>query len=156
MKKLFTPALILAAGMFAYAPTMSLDAPYESTMGLVQKIFYYHAPVGIVMFVSTFTCGFASLAYLVRGKAKSDRLAEAAPDAPAVSSAAVPFVTEALRWLPGGESVPGVELPPVVPGRASARALITACAAFGASGDSPRAAARIPRCSSSGSRSFNR
>ena len=49
----------------------------------------------------------------------ADRLAEAAPDAPAVSSAAVPFVTEALRWLPGGESVPGVELPSVVPGRAA-------------------------------------
>ena len=36
--------------MFAYAPFMIAQAPYESTMGLVQKIFYFHVPSGIVMF----------------------------------------------------------------------------------------------------------
>ena len=30
--------------MFAYAPFMIIEAPYESTMGLVQKIFYFHVP----------------------------------------------------------------------------------------------------------------
>ena len=40
--------------MFAYAPFMILGAPYESTMGLVQKIFYFHAPSGMVMFLSAF------------------------------------------------------------------------------------------------------
>jgi heme exporter protein C len=84
------PAMLVGAlAMFAAAPYFIAQAPYESTMGLVQKIFYYHAPVGIVMFVATFTCGFASLAYLIRGKAKSDRLAEAAAELTVVLGAIV-------------------------------------------------------------------
>lgn len=81
--------LMLALAMFGVAPLLIAQAPYESTMGLVQKIFYYHAPVGIVMFVATFTCGFASLAYLLRGKASSDRLAEAAAELTVVLGAIV-------------------------------------------------------------------
>ena len=30
--------------MFAVAPFLIANAPYESTMGLVQKIFYFHVP----------------------------------------------------------------------------------------------------------------
>ena len=46
------PAMLMVAlAMFGIAPYFIAQAPYESTMGLVQKIFYYHAPVGIVMFV---------------------------------------------------------------------------------------------------------
>jgi len=58
-------------------------------MGLVQKIFYYHAPVGMVMFLSTFVCGFASLSYLRKGRASSDRLAEAAAELTVVLGAIV-------------------------------------------------------------------
>jgi heme exporter protein C len=84
------PAMLwVALAMFAVAPYLIAQAPYESTMGLVQKIFYYHAPVGVVMFVATFTCGFASVAYLVRGKASSDRLAEAAAELTVVLGAIV-------------------------------------------------------------------
>ena len=84
------PAILMVAlAMFAVAPYLIAQAPYESTMGLVQKIFYYHAPVGVVMFVATFTCGFASIAYLVRGKASSDRLAEAAAELTVVLGAIV-------------------------------------------------------------------
>ena len=36
---------------FAAAPFLIDTAPYESTMGLVQKIFYFHVPAGIVMFL---------------------------------------------------------------------------------------------------------
>lgn len=81
--------LVVALAMFSIAPYLIAQAPYESTMGLVQKIFYYHAPVGIVMFVSAFTCGFASLAYLRRGKASSDRIAEAAAELTVVLGAIV-------------------------------------------------------------------
>jgi heme exporter protein C len=84
------PAMLLVSlAMFALAPYFIAQAPYESTMGLVQKIFYYHAPVGIVMFIATFTCGLASVAYLVRGKASSDRLAEAAAELTVVLGAIV-------------------------------------------------------------------
>ncbi len=34
----------VAAVMFAWAPWVIDAAPYESTMGLVQKIFYFHVP----------------------------------------------------------------------------------------------------------------
>ncbi|MDP9430595.1 MAG: ATP-binding protein [Actinomycetota bacterium] len=40
----------------------------------------------------------------------ADQLAEPAPDAPAVSPAAVPFVTEALRWLPDADGTAGADL----------------------------------------------
>ena len=38
----------------------SCSAPYESTMGLVQKIFYFHVPSWMVMFSSAFVCGIGS------------------------------------------------------------------------------------------------
>ena len=42
MKKLFIPLVVVAAAMFAYAPVAINKVPLESTMLLVQKIFYFH------------------------------------------------------------------------------------------------------------------
>ncbi len=72
--------LVLSLVMFGLAPYFIAQAPYESTMGLVQKIFYFHVPAALVMFLATFTCGVASISYLARGRARSDRLAEAAAE----------------------------------------------------------------------------
>lgn len=72
--------LPLALVMFGASPWLIAQAPYESTMGLVQKIFYVHVPAGIMMFLATFVCGFASIAYLRHGRGRSDRLAEAAAE----------------------------------------------------------------------------
>lgn len=72
--------LFIALAMFGLAPYFIAQAPYESTMGLVQKIFYFHVPAAIMMFAATFICGFASVAYLAKGRARSDRLAEAAAE----------------------------------------------------------------------------
>ncbi len=80
MKTLFVPALAVAALMFAVAPFIVVGAPYESTMGLVQKIFYYHAPIAMTMFLSAFVCGVASGVFLFRGREGADRLAEAAAE----------------------------------------------------------------------------
>ena len=44
MPKWFNPLAIVGALMFAASPLIIANAPYESTMGLVQKIFYYHMP----------------------------------------------------------------------------------------------------------------
>ena len=44
MPKWFTPAAVICGLMFAVAPILIANAPYESTMGLVQKIFYVHLP----------------------------------------------------------------------------------------------------------------
>ena len=60
VNKLFVPVLIVAAAMFACAPFMILAAPYESTMGLVQKIFYFHVGCGMTMFVSAMVSGMAA------------------------------------------------------------------------------------------------
>ena len=60
MRKFFAPILVLTAVMFAYSPIAIANAPYESTMLLVQKIFYYHFPTWIALTLgneaTTFCC----------------------------------------------------------------------------------------------------
>ena len=80
MKKLFPLLVIVAAAMFAYAPFMIDGAPYESTMGLIQKIFYFHVPSWIVMFSSAFVCGIASLFVIFKGRKDADRIAVGAAE----------------------------------------------------------------------------
>jgi heme exporter protein C len=66
--------------LFALAPVFIAWAPYESTMGLVQKIFYFHVPSWFVVFTSVVVCGLASVMYLVRNDPKADRVAQAAAE----------------------------------------------------------------------------
>ena len=77
MKKLLMPLTLVSAAMFAYAPFMILNAPYESTMGLVQKIFYFHASCGMAMFLTAFVSGIGSAVFLFTRKRWADRLAVA-------------------------------------------------------------------------------
>jgi heme exporter protein C len=78
MSRLFLPLTLVAAVLFAAAPIVVARAPFEATMGLVQKVFYYHVPSAMLMFVSAFICGVASAVYLFRRSAAADRLAAAA------------------------------------------------------------------------------
>jgi heme exporter protein C len=80
LQRLFPVTLTLAIAGFAVAPFLIDAAPYESTMGLVQKIFYFHAPSGMVMFLAAIVCGVASARYLFTGRAASERLAQAAAE----------------------------------------------------------------------------
>ena len=80
MKRLFPLLLLLSIGMFAYAPFLIINAPYESTMGLVQKIFYFHVPAAMTMFLSAFTCGIASAIFLFGRRPGADRVAFAAAE----------------------------------------------------------------------------
>ena len=80
MKRLFPPLLLICIGMFAYAPFLIVNAPYESTMGLVQKIFYFHVPAAMTMFLSAFTCGIASAVFLFGRRPGADRVAFAAAE----------------------------------------------------------------------------
>ena len=50
MKALYPVLLLVTILLFGYAPFMIINAPYESTMGLVQKIFYFHVPSAIFLF----------------------------------------------------------------------------------------------------------
>ena len=78
--RVFSCLLAVAAIMFAGAPILIAGAPYESTMGLVQKIFYFHVPSWIVMFLAVFVCGFSSAIYLFKDKVAADRLAVASAE----------------------------------------------------------------------------
>ena len=80
MNRLFAPAATLVAAMFVYALILIADAPTESTMGLVQKIFYFHVPSWFAMFAAAFTCGIASAVVLIRGRQGADRVAFAAAE----------------------------------------------------------------------------
>jgi heme exporter protein C len=80
MKKLFAPLAVVVAAMFAYAPIMIANAPYESTMGLIQKIFYFHVPAALTFFLAAFVCGVASAMYLFGRRPSADRVALAAAE----------------------------------------------------------------------------
>jgi len=80
MKRLYVPTVAAAALLFTAAPFLVMNAPYESTMGLVQKIFYFHAPIGMVMFLSAFVCGIAGLLYLMRRDPRYDHVSFAAAE----------------------------------------------------------------------------
>ena len=80
MRKIFGPIAVLAGVMFVGAPFMVARAPYESTMGLVQKIFYFHVPSWFAMFTAIAVCGVASIIHLFRNSPRADRIAEAAAE----------------------------------------------------------------------------
>jgi heme exporter protein C len=78
MKMMTNLALLAAALMFAAAPWMIMRAPQEATMGLIQKIFYFHVPAAFVMFITAFVSGIAGGVYLFRRSARADRICAAA------------------------------------------------------------------------------
>jgi heme exporter protein C len=80
MRRLFAPLVLILMALFAYAPVYIAGAPYESTMGLVQKIFYFHVPAWFAMFTSVFVCGIASVLFLTSRDRKWDRLAMSAAE----------------------------------------------------------------------------
>ena len=62
------------------APLIIARAPYESTMGLVQKIFYFHMPPAMLMLLSAIFCGIVSGIYLIRRQPFYDWMAFAAAE----------------------------------------------------------------------------
>jgi heme exporter protein C len=80
MPKWFLPVVVVCAVMFAVAPVLIANAPYEATMGLVQKIFYIHLPSAWIFLIGAIVCGVASARYLFGGGPRHDRLAFAAAE----------------------------------------------------------------------------
>ena len=80
MRKLFTPLVLLTTLMFAYAPVTIANALFEPTMGLVQKIFYFHVPSWFAMFTAVFVCGIASGVHLFKGRRGADSVAASAAE----------------------------------------------------------------------------
>jgi len=72
MPKIFAPLAVVAALMLAYAPVAVAGAPYESTMLLVQKIFYFHISSWIAMSAAITVCALGSAVYLFTSSEKAD------------------------------------------------------------------------------------
>jgi heme exporter protein C len=80
MPKWFTPAAVVCFIMFVATPVLIANAPYEATMGLVQKIFYYHVPSALTFFVAAVVCGVNSWRYLFGKHVHADRIAASAAE----------------------------------------------------------------------------
>jgi heme exporter protein C len=80
MRKVFGPLCALTGLMFVGAPLLIARAPYESSMGMVQKIFYFHVPSWFAMFTAIGICGVASLIHLFKTNPRVDRISEAAAE----------------------------------------------------------------------------
>ena len=80
MPKSFVPAVVVCGLMFAIGPLFIANAPYESTMGLVQKIFYVHLPSAMTFLIAAIVCGVASVRYLFGGNPRHDRIAWASAE----------------------------------------------------------------------------
>ena len=73
-------ALLLVAAMFAAAPWIINAAPYEASMGLVYKIFFFHMPAAWIFLIAAIVSGVYSALFLFRGKPASDWKAMAAAE----------------------------------------------------------------------------
>lgn len=69
---------VVTAALFAVTlGAIFFYAPVESTMGVVQKIFYFHVPSAYAMYVGFAVCGLGSTMFLVKRKDAWDALAVA-------------------------------------------------------------------------------
>jgi heme exporter protein C len=80
MRHAFLPLILLAGFIFMTAPIVVAKAPFESTMGLVQKIFYFHMPPAMLMLISAIFCGVISAIYLAKKRPVYDWIAYAAAE----------------------------------------------------------------------------
>jgi heme exporter protein C len=72
-KLLSTVAVVLLLGASAYGAFFV--APNEATMGIVQRIFYLHAPCGMTALAAFLVCFVGNLGFLFQREAKWDWLA---------------------------------------------------------------------------------
>ena len=93
MAKLNTPLLVIAGAMLFAAPWIIDQAPYESTMGLVQKIFYFHMPAAWLFLGGALVCGVQSVRFLFLKKRSAD--------AGAVAGAELALVFGAITLVTG-------------------------------------------------------
>jgi heme exporter protein C len=80
MRKYFALLAGVIGLIFVTAGILIARAPYESTMGLVQKIFYFHMPPAMLMLLSAIFCGLLSAGFLIKKRPSLDRVAYAAAE----------------------------------------------------------------------------
>ena len=74
MKSNWLSALAVAALLAIAGYAALFLAPTERTMGLIQRIFYFHVPSAWTAFVAFFTCFVANIAYVLRRAPRWDWL----------------------------------------------------------------------------------
>jgi len=67
-----------ALAMMVHLYLVFMWVPTESTMGIVQRLFYFHVPAATVAFVACFVGGISAILYLVKRDPKYDDLSLAA------------------------------------------------------------------------------
>lgn len=77
MRNAFFPLVIVTALMFGYAPVIIAQAPFESTMLLLQKIMYFHVPSWFAMFTAIAVSAVGGVYYIFTGDKRGDWLAVA-------------------------------------------------------------------------------
>jgi heme exporter protein C len=77
------PLMIAVAAIavgFLGVPFLIVGAPIEPTMGIIQKIFYFHVPCAWLLLLSTIICAVGSIGFLFGGSDRGDRLAHASAE----------------------------------------------------------------------------
>jgi heme exporter protein C len=93
MKTLTAVGLAVTGAMFAATPWIINAAPYEATMGLVYKIFFYHMPSAWIFLLAAIVSGVYSAIFLFTGRP--------AADWKALAAAELAFVFGALALITG-------------------------------------------------------
>ncbi len=95
-RQIAVPVLLgVALAMFVPTPFILRASPFEESMGVVSKIFYFHFPSAISFLLFGFVCGIASVAFLVTRNPTADRVALAAAEI-AILSGLITLVTGPL------------------------------------------------------------
>ena len=80
MRKLFGPLAVVTAVVFAATPFIIARAPYEASMLLIQKIFYYHVASWVAMYCALAVCAVGSVWYLFGNNRVADQYAVASAE----------------------------------------------------------------------------
>ena len=87
---LFLTLVVLATVLYVVTiQFVFLRAPTEKTMGIVQKIFYFHVPSAYCMYIGATACFVGSVAYLLKPTDTRDALARAGAEMAVVFGAIV-------------------------------------------------------------------
>ncbi|MEO7330229.1 MAG: cytochrome c biogenesis protein CcsA [Minicystis sp.] len=93
---LFHALLVLTAlGIIGTLQVVAFRAPTEASMGIVQKIFYFHVPAAYAMYLGAAACFLGSAGYLYNGRLAWDALARAGSEV-AVAMGFIVMVTGPL------------------------------------------------------------
>jgi heme exporter protein C len=92
----FYGLLAVTAALYAYLINLIfMTVPVEKTMGVVQKIFYFHVPSAYSMYIGAAACFAGSIVYLIKPSDTSDALARAGSEL-AVAFGAIVMTTGPL------------------------------------------------------------